>query len=106
MRDGAETEINIADIVLDDVLRLRAGKQIAADAIVHSGEIAVNESNLTGESDAIYKKPGDRILSGQLRRFRRRAGSSRRGRQGQLRRNPLGQSQNAGNDELRLVERI
>lgn len=66
MRDGAESEIKIADIVLDDVLRLRAGKQIAADAVVQSGEIAVNESNLTGESDAIYKKPGDKILSGSF----------------------------------------
>lgn len=66
IRDGAEEQIPIADIVIDDLLRLRAGKQIAADAMVQSGEIAVNESNLTGESDAIFKKPGDKILSGSF----------------------------------------
>jgi cation-transporting P-type ATPase E len=66
IRDGVEVEIAIADIVIDDLLRLRAGKQIAADAVVQSGELAVNESNLTGESDAIFKKPGDKILSGSF----------------------------------------
>ena len=64
IRDGQEREIDIGDIVLDDVIILDAGKQICADSEVLSGEIEVNESLLTGESDTILKKAGDKLLSG------------------------------------------
>ena len=64
IRDGQEREIDIGDIVLDDVIILDAGKQICADSEVLSGEVEVNESLLTGESDTILKKAGDKLLSG------------------------------------------
>jgi cation-transporting P-type ATPase E len=65
-RNSVEIEIQNEAIVLDDTMHLIAGKQIVADAIVEYGEIAVNEANLTGEPDAIYKKTGDKILSGSF----------------------------------------
>ena len=43
-----------------------AGNQICADAIVLDGEVQVNESLLTGESDEITKKPGDSLMSGSF----------------------------------------
>lgn len=66
VRDGEETEINIENIVLDDVMVLSTGKQICADGIVLEGSIEVNESLITGEPDAILKNPGDEIMSGSF----------------------------------------
>ena len=64
LRSGVEHEIAIEDVVLDDCLLLEAGRQICADSIVIDGMVEVNESLLTGESDAILKKPGDELYSG------------------------------------------
>ena len=64
IRDGVEHEISIEDVVLDDCIVLESGRQICADSIVIDGAIEVNESLLTGESDAILKKPGDQLFSG------------------------------------------
>ena len=64
LRERKEKEIDVEQIVVDDVIILSMGKQIVADSVVLEGEIEVNESLLTGESDAILKKKGDKLLSG------------------------------------------
>ncbi|MCI9272849.1 MAG: cation-translocating P-type ATPase [Clostridiales bacterium] len=64
VRDGKVEEVGIYDVVLDDVMDLSHGNQVSADCILLYGECDVNESMVTGESDAIHKKPGDMILSG------------------------------------------
>lgn len=64
VRNGKEKELNIDEIVLDDVIILDSGKQICADSVVIDGEVEVNESLLTGESDTILKQKGDKLLSG------------------------------------------
>jgi cation-transporting ATPase E len=64
VRQGIELEINTEDVVLDDVYKLEAGRQIIADAVVVEGAITVNEANLTGESDSISKEVGAQLLSG------------------------------------------
>ena len=66
MRDGCEKMIKTHDLVMDDVMVLTAGYQIPADAVVIDGEVAVNESLLTGESDDIVKKAGDELFSGSF----------------------------------------
>lgn len=66
LRDGKETEIEVKDVVIDDIMILSAGKQICADSIVKDGILEVNESLLTGESDVIVKKPGDQLFSGSF----------------------------------------
>lgn len=63
-REGVNHEISVTEVVLDDLLLLENGKQICADSIVVDGQVEVNESLLTGESDAIVKKPGDILYSG------------------------------------------
>ncbi|GAA0483156.1 HAD-IC family P-type ATPase [Microbacterium aurantiacum] len=66
-RDGQDVEIVPAEVVQDDILILRAGDQIPADAvIVHARALQVDESMLTGESDAVDKRPGDDALSGSI----------------------------------------
>ncbi len=64
IRESKEIKIPIEGLVTDDIVLLSTGDQIAADAEVVEGEIEVNESMLTGESDNIIKKPGDKIFSG------------------------------------------
>lgn len=66
IRDGKPASIPAERAVLDDVALFSAGNQICADAIVLNGEVQVNESLLTGESDEITKKSGDRLMSGSF----------------------------------------
>lgn len=64
IRNGKKCEINLADIVRDELVCLNAGCQICADAVLVDGSIEVNESQITGEPDAIQKKVGDQVMSG------------------------------------------
>lgn len=67
VRDGREEEVALGEIVLDDLVVLRAGDQVPADGeVVASDGLEVNESALTGESDAIHKAVGDGVLSGTI----------------------------------------
>ncbi len=66
IRDGKESEIEISDIVLGDVIRLEMGRQVPSDGVVISGFAEANESLLTGESDAIKKREGDSVLAGSF----------------------------------------
>ncbi|MDD5883193.1 MAG: cation-translocating P-type ATPase [Firmicutes bacterium] len=66
IRDGVRQEIPAEELVLDDVVIFRAGDQICADAEVLEGDISVNESLLTGESDDLKKEPGDLLMSGSF----------------------------------------
>lgn len=66
IRDGKRQEIPADQLVLDDIVEFSAGSQIPADAKVVSGELQVNESLITGESDEIEKREGDSLLSGSF----------------------------------------
>lgn len=66
VRGGKKSVIPVEKLVLDDVVIFRTGDQIPADAKVISGEVAVNESLLTGEADEIIKQDGDDLLSGSF----------------------------------------
>ncbi len=66
IRDGKETEIKLTEVVENDLMVLRSGNSICADCVVLDGEIEVNESLLTGESDTVLKKKGDELYSGSF----------------------------------------
>ena len=66
VRDGSQKQVASEELVEDDVILLRAGDQICGDASVLFGEVMVNESLLTGESDEINKTQGDELLSGSF----------------------------------------
>ncbi|MBF4563049.1 HAD-IC family P-type ATPase [Microbacterium sp. VKM Ac-2870] len=66
-RGGVEREIAQTEVVLGDILVLRAGDQVPADArVVGSRGLQIDESMLTGESDAVDKQAGDEALSGSI----------------------------------------
>ncbi len=65
LRDGACQEIASADMVRGDVVALRPGDQVSADgSLLVCDNLEVDESNLTGESDAVDKAVGDGVSSG------------------------------------------
>lgn len=66
LREGKISQITTNEIVLDDIIQLSQGQQIPTDCIVVDGCCEVNESLLTGESDAVYKSKGDTLISGSF----------------------------------------
>lgn len=67
IRDYEPHEISLDDVVLDDIVFLKIGDQVPADAeVVLSDGLEVNESLLTGEVDAIAKHVDDQVLSGSM----------------------------------------
>lgn len=66
LREGEEIEIYKKEVVVDDILILASGMQIASDSIVVEGSIEVNESLLTGEAQPIRKNVGDKIMAGSF----------------------------------------
>ncbi len=63
-RDGDVTEVPLASVHAGDVFLVRAGGSVPVDGRVISGESAVNEAMLTGESQPVAKAPGDSVLAG------------------------------------------
>ena len=66
LREGKKWSISTEKLVLDDILFLKTGDQVPADAKVLEGSIEVNESLLTGESDNLQKNEGDELFSGSF----------------------------------------
>ena len=67
IRDGVPREIAVEELVADDLVDLRAGDQLVADGVVReSAGLQADESLLTGESEPVDKRAGDRLLSGSF----------------------------------------
>jgi len=65
VRDGQVGDIQVHELVLDDVVELRAGAQVVADGIVLTHDnLEIDESLLTGEADPVVKSNDDDALSG------------------------------------------
>ena len=66
IREGKKWTVPPEDLVLDDLVCLKTGDQVPADAKVLEGSVEVNESLLTGESDNLPKNVGDELFSGSF----------------------------------------
>ncbi|MEX0796857.1 MAG: HAD-IC family P-type ATPase [Acidimicrobiia bacterium] len=67
VRAGEVREVGVERIVLDDLIELRPGDQLAVDGVVvSSNSLEIDESLLTGESDPVFKQPDDECLSGSF----------------------------------------
>ena len=67
IRDDEKIEIPKEEIVMDDLLYLASGDSVLVDLeVVKSSSLEVDESIITGESDAIIKRKGDKIMSGSM----------------------------------------
>ena len=61
LRDGREVTVPIGDVRVGDVFVVRPGENIPVDGVVESGESAVNEAALTGESIPVDKQAGSSV---------------------------------------------
>ncbi|XMB85769.1 HAD-IC family P-type ATPase [Mycoplasmatota bacterium WC44] len=66
IRESKEKTIPIDKVVVDDIIKLTAGRQIPTDCILRKGSVEVNESMLTGESDLILKKLNAKLYAGSF----------------------------------------
>ena len=67
IRDDQEAVVDPAELVVGDVIVVRAGDQIVVDGVVlDEAKLEVDESMLTGESDSIMKAVGEQLLSGSF----------------------------------------
>jgi cation-transporting ATPase E len=67
VRDGAPRAVPVGDVVVGDLVRIASGDQIAADGdLVRADGLALDESELTGESEPVARRVGDEVLSGSF----------------------------------------
>ena len=65
VREGIDRQLSVERVVVGDLVRLKAGDQVVADGTVVSADgLALDESNLTGESEPIVREPGEPVWSG------------------------------------------
>jgi cation-transporting ATPase E len=67
VRDGAPRQVAVEEVVAGDLVRIASGDQIPADGtLVRADGLALDESELTGESEPVVRKTGDEVLSGSF----------------------------------------
>jgi len=67
VRDGVDRRVPVDQVVAGDVVRLAAGDQVVADGtVVRADGLALDEANLTGESEAAVRGPGEPVWSGSF----------------------------------------
>ncbi len=66
IRNGAEIEVPIAQVIHGDLILIRPGERIPTDGIVEAGHSSVDESMLTGESLPVTKEPGGEVFAGTI----------------------------------------
>ena len=68
LRDGVEEEVDSESLVTGDVVVVKAGMSVPADAVVTSGHAFVDESAISGESVPVEKTEGDKLIGGTVSR--------------------------------------
>jgi cation-transporting P-type ATPase E len=67
VRDGVDRRLPVERVVVGDVMRLKAGDQVVADGTVMSADgLALDEANLTGESELVVRGRGEPVWSGSF----------------------------------------
>ena len=66
LRDGAEVEIPVEDVLVNDLVVVRPGGRIPVDGVLTDGHSSVDESALTGESLPVEKNPGDKVAAASI----------------------------------------
>ena len=68
VRDGAAEIVSLDEIRVGDTILLRPGDVVPVDGVVRSGELAIDESLLTGEPMPVARKPGTDVFAGSINR--------------------------------------
>jgi Cu+-exporting ATPase len=68
LREGAEVEVPVAEVACGDIVVVRPGERIPVDGAIVSGDSAIDESLLTGESMPVEKGVGAAVFAGSFNR--------------------------------------
>ena len=66
MRDGQWTQVPLAQVAVNDVIRVRPGQKIAVDGVIVDGSSTIDESMVTGESMPVTKQAGDKVIGATM----------------------------------------
>ncbi|MCB0949923.1 MAG: HAD-IC family P-type ATPase, partial [Mycobacterium sp.] len=66
IRDGAEVEVPVDDLVPGDVVLVRPGEKVPVDGVIVEGRSTLDESMVTGESIPVTKETGDTVIGATL----------------------------------------
>ena len=67
LRDGEWIDVSMREVVKDEIIRLNPGDRLVVDGVVaRADSLELDESHLTGESDAVSKAADDKVLSGSF----------------------------------------
>jgi P-type Cu+ transporter len=66
VRDEVEVDVPVEDVEVGDIVVVRPGEKIPVDGMVLSGESAVDESMITGESIPVTKREGDEVIGATM----------------------------------------
>lgn len=69
LKDGKETIVAAEQVQVGDRIRVLAGETIPVDGVILSGETAINQAVLTGESMPVDKSKSDEVYSGTVNQF-------------------------------------
>ena len=65
-QDGADEEVSLEVVSVDDRLRVRPGEKIPVDGEILEGRVSIDESMVTGESMPVTKEPGAKVVAGAI----------------------------------------
>jgi len=68
VRDGAETQVDVRQVVVGDLIVVRPGEKVPVDGIIAAGRSAFDESMITGEAMPVTKGPGDELIGATINR--------------------------------------
>ena len=66
IKDGQKALVSVENVMVGDVIEIKAGEKVVIDGVIVSGEGSFDESSLTGESEPVFKRVGDEVLSGSV----------------------------------------
>ena len=66
IRDGAERDIPVEEVIVNDILLVRPGEKLPVDGVIVDGESSIDESMVTGESLPVDKKTGDAVIGATI----------------------------------------
>lgn len=66
LKDDEIIKVDVEDIKIDDLMVVKVGEKIPVDGVVVDGKSFLDTSSLTGESESLLVKKGDKVLSGSI----------------------------------------